>query len=40
MRQTRRHLLTERGVPEPRTRFTGYWKRTVTDYDHHLPLDE
>lgn len=40
MRQTRRHLLNERGIPEARTRFTGYWKRTVTAYDHHLPLDE
>lgn len=40
MRQTRRHILNERGIPESRTRFTGYWKRSVTAYDHHLPLDE
>lgn len=40
IRQVRRHILDERGVPEQRTRFTGYWKRAVTNYDHHLPLDE
>jgi len=40
MRQARRYLLNERGIPEARTRFTGYWKRAVENYDHHLPLDE
>ncbi|MCO5177545.1 MAG: siderophore-interacting protein [Thermomicrobiales bacterium] len=40
MRQTRRYLLNERGIPEARARFTGYWKRAVENYDHHLPLDE
>lgn len=39
MRQVRRHLLTERGIPAEQVRITGYWKRTIANYDHHQPLD-
>lgn len=40
MRAVRRHLLQEREIPQDRMRITGYWKRAVSNYDHHLPLDE
>ncbi len=40
MREVRRHLLSERGIPLPRMRITGYWKRAVSNFDHHSPLDE
>ena len=40
MREVRRHLLNERGIPLERMRVTGYWKRTVSNWDHHTPLDE
>lgn len=39
VRAVRRHLLDERGIPDARMRMTGYWKRAVANYDHHLPLD-
>ena len=39
MREIRRHLLHERGLPESFMRVTGYWKRAIPNYDHHLPLD-
>jgi NADPH-dependent ferric siderophore reductase len=39
MRAVRRHWLQERGIPDTRMRVTGYWKRTIPNYDHHLPLD-
>jgi len=40
MRVVRRHWLRERGLPDTRMRVTGYWKRAIPNYDHHLPLDE
>ncbi|HET9015760.1 MAG TPA: siderophore-interacting protein [Thermomicrobiaceae bacterium] len=40
IRAVRRHLLGERGIPSEQMRMTGYWKRAVANYDHHLPLDE
>lgn len=40
MREVRRHLLTERGLPLERMRISGYWKRAVSNWDHHTPLDE
>lgn len=40
MRAVRRHWLQERGIPDTRMRVTGYWKRAIPNYDHHLPLDE
>lgn len=40
MRAVRRHLLNERGLSLDRIRVTGYWKRSIPDWDHHLPLDE
>jgi len=40
MRSVRRHWLDERGIPDTRMRVTGYWKRAIANYDHHLPLDE
>jgi len=39
MRAVRRHLFQERGIPDARARITGYWKRAIANYDHHLPLD-
>jgi NADPH-dependent ferric siderophore reductase len=39
IRALRRHLLGERGIPVERTRMTGYWKRSVANWDHHQPLD-
>jgi NADPH-dependent ferric siderophore reductase len=40
MRAVRRHLLQERGISLERMRVTGYWKRAVSNFDHHSPLDE
>lgn len=40
MRAVRRHLLNERGLSLDRIRITGYWKRSIPNWDHHLPLDE
>jgi NADPH-dependent ferric siderophore reductase len=40
MRAVRRHWIDERGIPDSRMRVTGYWKRAIANYDHHLPLDE
>jgi len=40
MRSVRHHFLAERGIPDTRMRVTGYWKRAIPNYDHHLPLDE
>lgn len=39
IRNVRRHLLNERGLPSSHTRMTGYWKRAIANYDHHLPLE-
>ncbi|HET7034911.1 MAG TPA: siderophore-interacting protein [Thermomicrobiaceae bacterium] len=39
MRQLRRHLLSERGLPPEQARVTGYWKRAIANYDHHQPLE-
>ena len=39
MRQVRRHLLDERGLPPEQARVTGYWKRAIANYDHHQPLE-
>jgi NADPH-dependent ferric siderophore reductase len=40
MREVRRHLLNERGIPAERMRVTGYWKRAISNWDHHLPLED
>ncbi len=40
MRAVRHHLAQERQIPDTRMRVTGYWKRAIANYDHHLPLDE
>jgi NADPH-dependent ferric siderophore reductase len=40
MRAVRRHWLDDRAIPDTRMRVTGYWKRAIANYDHHLPLDE
>ena len=39
IRAVRRHLLHEREIPDSRMRMTGYWKRSIANYDHHQPLD-
>ncbi len=39
MRSIRRHFLDERQIPDTRMRVTGYWKRAISNYDHHQPLD-
>jgi NADPH-dependent ferric siderophore reductase len=39
IRTVRRHLLNERNIPAGWMRMTGYWKRAIANYDHHLPLD-
>lgn len=40
MRAVRRHLVQERHIPIERMRVTGYWKRSISNWDHHIPLDE
>ena len=40
MRAVRRHLVNERGIPQDRMRVTGYWKRAISNWDHHTPLDD
>lgn len=40
MRAVRRHLLRERKIPLERMRVTGYWKRAVSNFDHHTSLDD
>lgn len=39
IRNIRRHLLNERDFPSSHIRMTGYWKRAIANYDHHLPLE-
>jgi NADPH-dependent ferric siderophore reductase len=39
IKAVRRHLV-ERGIPLPRMRMTGYWKRSIPDWDHHIPVEE
>ncbi len=39
IRSVRRHMLQERNVPSSHTRMTGYWKRAIANYDHHLPVE-
>jgi NADPH-dependent ferric siderophore reductase len=40
MRLVRRHLLNELQIAPERMRVTGYWKRAISDWDHHLPLED
>jgi NADPH-dependent ferric siderophore reductase len=40
MKAIRRHLLQDRGIPINRIRLTGYWKRSISDWDHHTPVEE
>lgn len=40
IRPVRRHLLGELGQPPAWLRFTGYWKRSVPNWDHHEPIPE
>lgn len=40
IRPVRRHLLRELGLPPAWLRFTGYWKRTVPNWDHHEEIPE
>ncbi len=40
MRAIRRHLVNERGIPLERMRITGYWKRAISNWDHHTPLED
>jgi NADPH-dependent ferric siderophore reductase len=40
IRMVRRHLLNDLGVPPAWLRFTGYWKRTIPNWDHHEPIPE
>jgi NADPH-dependent ferric siderophore reductase len=35
----RRYLKHERGLAADRVAIEGYWKRGVTNLDHHAPLD-
>lgn len=39
IKAVRRHLV-ERGIPLQRMRMTGYWKRSIPDWDHHIPVEE
>lgn len=39
IREVRRYLRDARGIPDGRMRMTGYWKRSVADWDHHQPLE-
>ena len=39
IRNVRRHILNERKIPNSHMRMTGYWKRAIANYDHHLPLE-
>ena len=36
----RRYLRRELGLPAEQVSASGYWKRGVTNLDHHAPLDE
>lgn len=40
LRAVRRHLVQERGLATERMRLTGYWKRSIPNWDHHTLLDE
>jgi NADPH-dependent ferric siderophore reductase len=40
IRMVRRQLLNDLGVPPAWLRFTGYWKRTIPNWDHHEPIPE
>lgn len=35
----RRYLRRELGYPAEQLAFSGYWKRGVTNFDHHTPID-
>lgn len=35
----RRFILKELGLAGEQCDFSGYWKRGVSEYDHHAPLD-
>jgi len=35
----RRYLRRELGLPKSQVSIDGYWRRGVTDADHHAPLD-
>ncbi|MFI2105428.1 siderophore-interacting protein [Isoptericola sp. NPDC019693] len=35
----RRYLRRELGLPAEQVQVSGYWRRGVTNLDHHLPLD-
>jgi NADPH-dependent ferric siderophore reductase len=39
IRAVRRHLVQERRIPDERMRVSGYWKRSIANYDHKQPLD-
>jgi len=39
IKAVRRHLV-DRGIPLPRMRMTGYWKRSSPNWDHHTPVEE
>jgi NADPH-dependent ferric siderophore reductase len=39
IKAVRRHLV-ERGISLPRMRMTGYWKRSIPNWDHHIPVEE
>lgn len=35
----RRYLRRELGLPAEQIAFSGYWKRGVSNFDHHTPID-
>ncbi|NYI07881.1 siderophore-interacting protein [Allostreptomyces psammosilenae] len=39
VRQVRRHLVEERGLPKEHLNASGYWKLGVRGHDHHEPVD-
>jgi NADPH-dependent ferric siderophore reductase len=39
IKAVRRHLV-DRGIPLPQMRMTGYWKRSIPNWDHHIPVEE
>lgn len=40
MRDVRRHLLNDRGVPRENIRLSGHWKRGESNFDHHAEIEE
>ena len=40
LRDIRRHLINERGIPREQLRFNGHWKRGTANHDHHEPIEE